>query len=279
MADKVAVAVIHGVGALPGRNPQDSARLSFSKGLFQKIEAELGRKVTADQIVWREIFWSDILQARQDAYFKSISKLVRVGRLRKLVVSNFADALAFTRPGEAYDELNRRIAAVMAELKGDCPSDTPLVVLAHSFGGRIMSNYIYDMQQGTRTADTPFERCETIARFVTFGCNLPLFTFSYPEAELEPISYPGTTLGEEFQQEPWWTNYYDRDDLLAYPIAPIGPAYEALAKNGELQEFPINVGGLFSSWNTLSHNAYWTSSSFYEPVAGMLKRLIGQLSE
>jgi len=277
MSDLVAVAVIHGVGAQARKDPTNSAQLSFSKGLHKKVEAELGRKVMADQIVWREIFWSDILQARQDAYFKSISKIVRVGRLRKLVVSNFADALAFTRQGEAYDELNRRIAAVMAELKGECPSDTPLVVLGHSFGGRIMSNYIYDIQQGIRTADSAFERCETIARFVTFGCNLPLFTFSYPEEELDPIRYPGATLGDEFQQEPWWTNYYDRDDLLAYPIAPIGPKYQALADNGELQEFQINVGGLFSSWNTLSHNAYWTSPTFYQPVAAKLKRLIALL--
>ncbi|MEM9840628.1 MAG: hypothetical protein AAF830_15930 [Pseudomonadota bacterium] len=274
MAKRVAVAVIHGVGAQVRKDPMRTDQLSFSRGLHNKIRGELGGSVMQDQIAWREIFWSDILQERQDQYFSAIRNIVRVGRLRRLVVSNFADALAFTRKGAAYDELNRRIVSVLHDLKGDCPSDTPLVILAHSFGGRIMSNYIYDLQQGIRTADTAFERCETTARFVTFGCNLPLFTFSYPEEELEPIRYPGTSLPDEFRGEPWWANYYDRDDLLAYPIAPIGPKYQALADRGELAETQINVGGLFSSWNTLSHNEYWTSPAFYQPVSGMLKRLL-----
>lgn len=274
MAKRVAVAVIHGVGAQVRKDPMASGELSFSRDLYRKIGAELGRPVMASQIAWREIFWSDILQARQDAYFEAIRGLVRVGRLRRLLVSNFADALAFTREGEAKDELNRRIRMVLSDLKGDCPSDTPLVILAHSFGGRIMSSYIYEIQNGQRTADTAFERCETTARFVTFGCNLPLFTFSFPEDELDPIAYPGTSLPASFRQEPWWVNYYDRDDLLAYPIAPASAKYRALADMGELVDLQINAGGLLRGWNTLSHNAYWTSPGFYEPVAGMLKRLL-----
>lgn len=271
---KVAVAVIHGIGSQADKRPQVSSDRTFSERLHRKLRGQLGRKVMKNDVAWREIFWADILQERQDAYLEAISDKVSVGKVRRLLVQNFADALAFSRRGTAYQDLQDRIRSTIFDLSQDCGPDTPLVILAHSFGGRIMSNYIWDLQQGLFRYQNAFENLQTTARFVTFGCNLPLFTFSFPAEEVEPIAFPGTALPEEFVAEPWWVNYLDPQDLLAYPIAPIGPRYEALARAGELHDVTVNVGGPLKSWNTLSHDEYWTSRQFFRPVGEMMQRII-----
>ncbi|MEO1657405.1 MAG: hypothetical protein AAFR65_06760 [Pseudomonadota bacterium] len=274
MGKKVAVAVIHGIGSQANKKPQVSDQQTFSKGLYKKLRSKLGRKVVKNDVAWREIFWADILQDRQDLYLDAISDTVKVGGARRLLVSNFADALAFSRRGTAYDELQDRIRTTIADLRRDVDEDTPLVVMAHSFGGRIMSNYMWDMQSGYFEPGNPFEQFRSMARFITFGCNLPLFSFAFSPEELEPIAFPGTGLGQEFLGEPWWQNYYDPQDLLAYPIAPVAPSYQALADDGQLADIRVNVGSVLKSWNTLSHDEYWTANQFFEPVAETLKSLI-----
>ncbi|MEM0928314.1 MAG: hypothetical protein AAGI89_03380 [Pseudomonadota bacterium] len=274
MSKKVAVAVIHGIGSQANKRPQVSDQQTFSKGLYKKLRGKLGRKVMKNDVAWREIFWADILQDRQDQYLSSIGSLVKVGSVRRLLVSNFADALAFSRRGTAYDELQNRIGATIADLRRDVDEGTPLVVMAHSFGGRIMSNYMWDMQSGYFEPGQPFDQFQSLARFITFGCNLPLFSFAFPPEELEPFAYPGVGLDQRFLGEPWWQNYYDPQDLLAFPIAPVAPSYQALADDGQLADIRVNVGSVLKSWNTLSHDEYWTANQFFEPVAETLKSLI-----
>ncbi|MEM9284963.1 MAG: hypothetical protein AAGA39_03675 [Pseudomonadota bacterium] len=274
MSKKVAVAVIHGIGSQANKRPQVSDQQTFSKGLYKKLRGQLGRKVMKNDVAWREIFWADILQDRQDQYLSSIGSLVKVGSVRRLLVSNFADALAFSRRGTAYDELQNRIGATIADLRRDVDEGTPLVVMAHSFGGRIMSNYMWDMQSGYFEPGQPFDQFQSLARFITFGCNLPLFSFAFPPEELEPFAYPGVGLDQRFLGEPWWQNYYDPQDLLAFPIAPVAPSYQALADDGQLADIRVNVGSVLKSWNTLSHDEYWTANQFFEPVAETLKSLI-----
>lgn len=279
MSAKIAVAVIHGIGSQANKTPQVSDKRTFSAGLYKKLRGVLGGRVMARDVAWREIFWADILQWRQNFYLEQIEDQVSMGpfNARRLLVSNFADALAFSRRGTAYEDLQLRIKQTIRDLRGDCGAETPLLIFAHSFGGRIMSNYIWDLQnEEDRRLDDPFENMQTVARFVTFGCNLPLFTFSYPVEEVAPFAFPGAALPDQLFDEPWWTNYFDRQDLLAYPIAPIGPRYRALEERGELADIPVNVGGLTRRWNTLSHDEYWTSGGFYKPVGAMMKRLLAK---
>jgi hypothetical protein len=40
-----------------------------------------------------------------------------------------------------------------------------------------------------------------------------------------------------------------------------------------LKDISINAGSFFSSWNPLSHNAYWKDPDFYRPVARLLNGL------
>lgn len=68
-----------------------------------------------------------------------------------------------------------------------------------------------------------------------------------------------------------WLNFFDRDDVLGYPLKPTGPAYGA-AVNEDLE---INVGGWFKSRTPLSHNGYWESKDLARRLAGVIGSLAG----
>jgi len=72
----------------------------------------------------------------------------------------------------------------------------------------------------------------------------------------------------------WWQNFYDKDDVFGYPLGEISPGYEALKNKGELSDKSINAGGFLTSWNLLSHNAYWKDADFYRPVARLIDKAI-----
>jgi hypothetical protein len=163
------------------------------------------------------------------------------------------------------------VARALAHLETVTGGEAPLIVLAHSLGGHIMSNYIWDMQHGHASADTPFQRLETMAGMITFGCNIPIFTFAYPRDKVEAIDRPGARIPTERQLTPWWLNFNDRDDPLGMPLRAAGKGYGALYDAGELREHWINTGNVFTAWNPASHNGYWKDADFQRPAAQMIE--------
>ena len=93
-----------------------------------------------------------------------------------------------------------------------------------------MSNYIYDMTKQNPSSPRPpgFRGLRSMAAFVTFGCNIPIFTFAYPVGNVKPIAYPGVDIAAGDRLAKWWRNYYDKDDVLGYPLRPTSPHYAAL---------------------------------------------------
>ena len=277
---KVAVAVIHGIARRVDDRPPSSLDRTFSDALYKRVRRHIGGRRLDRDVAWREVFWSDILSARQERYLNEISRITRYDKIRQFLVSGIADAAAFQprpdKPEGAYSLILERMRQTFAELNKDTNDGAPLMVLAHSFGGHIYSSFVWDMQQGRFSPPTPFQRMETLAQLVTFGSNIPLFTFACPPEEAHPIAFPGKGLDPQKRVTPWWLNYYDKDDVLGFPLGPIGPRYEAMVSRGELRDIQINAGGLFTSWNPLSHERYWTDRQFTRPVAEMVRELVRQ---
>ena len=69
---RIAVAVIHGMGS-QGDAPQDIDSISFSAGLYNALRGYLKPGEWNDRVVYREIFWADVLQTRQEAYLAKIT--------------------------------------------------------------------------------------------------------------------------------------------------------------------------------------------------------------
>lgn len=225
MSNRIAVLVIHGMGS-QGHTSQGIDEISFSKDLYKALRKKLGAQVFRN-IGWREVFWADVLQTRQDDFVRRNLKRkgARWMKTRRFVMHNLADAASYRRnPGDdrdqIYHQIHQRVHNTIARLEEISGPGTPLLVLAHSLGGHIMSNYIYDMRQGHPeiAGATPFQRLDTMAGFVTFGCNIPVFSFSYEPKDIHPIAYPGKAIAKKKRLKLWWLNLNDKDDALGMPL-------------------------------------------------------------
>lgn len=282
MANKIAVAVIHGMGA-QGKTHQGIDQISYSAGLYKRLQDYLGKDVFKTQIAWREVFWADILQTRQEDYIKgSLSGTgARWNDARRFVMHNLADAASYRKTKDddnhrIYDDIHQRVFDTIKRLQEITDENTPLIVLAHSLGGHIMSNYVYDMMKGRSETppETDFQALKTMCGFITFGCNIPVFTFAYPPEKVFPIRRPGVNIPVEKRIDPWWLNYNDKDDALGMPLGNLSDGYRQMRADGELKDWWINVGGPVSFWNPASHNGYWTDRHFYRPVGSFLKKAL-----
>jgi hypothetical protein len=249
----------------------------YSLPMRDKINGSVAKKgVNPSDIAWQEVFWSDVLKLEENRYLSNVEKSKSPwgwGWLRDFVVTALGDAAGYhgaepTDPKGSYDRVHQVIRKSM-EAFGDI--HCPLVVMAHSLGGIMISDYIWDVQKnkwGKAEGLDAFRKFETLAGMVTFGCNIPLFTFAYDP--VVPIEFPARTLDPVVKAKAEWRNYYDPADVLGYPLKPINALYDRVVT----KDISISVGGILESWNPLSHIAYWTDDGFTRSVAGFFKSLM-----
>ncbi|MDO6620293.1 hypothetical protein [Shewanella sp. 6_MG-2023] len=260
MRKKLVIAIIHGIG---------DQKVNFASDFIEKIKKQLAKlSLDSGDVIFFPIYWADIVEPRQKAY---LNAAISQGSLdyrfiRRFVISALGDAGAYQKVNSSnnstYVDIHQRISTQFESLKENGVTDnTPLMIIAHSLGGHIMSNYIWDLQHINKMGSNNFENMKTLCGIVTFGCNIPLFTFSYPQ--LQPITFPALEISDELKSKSKWLNFYDPDDVLGYPLKPLGDKYSDVVS----EDIVINVGGLLTSWNPLSHNAYWKDDDFINPVS------------
>jgi len=194
---KLGVLVIHGMG---------SQKAGYSKGMREEVVRRMRRmRVDANAVAWEELFWANALRDRETKLWNAMlsardSDGDRIPldwqSVREFVVHNFGDALAYhrnDRQSSAYHDIHEIVDAGVRALGNRLDSQTsPVVVLAHSLGAHIMSNYIWDRQHWSGTGADPFARIDSLLGMVSFGCNIPLLSLSYPIAK--PIYLPGQSV-------------------------------------------------------------------------------------
>lgn len=276
---RLGVVVIHGMG---------SQRPGFAAGLVDRVAS--GLKELESRLEWQEIHWAYALQDREAALWNAMKAATDPSgaeipldwrRVREFVVHNFGDALAYHRDprgGSAYKRVHEIISAKLAALKtalGD--PEAPVVVMAHSLGAHMMSNYIWD-RQGENDSSA-LEALPTLTSMITFGCNIPLFSLSLDEAK--PITVPAPNLDHDgLRKAARWLNFLDRDDVLGWPLRTLyeknldelTAAQKATVERIEDRE--INVGGLGTAWNPAAHAGYWEDRDMIGPVVDHLKELL-----
>jgi hypothetical protein len=141
-----------------------------------------------------------------------------------------------------------------------------------------MSNYIYDLQKFLRqTGDmrfgSPLQNMRTVAGFMSFGCNIPVFLFTHRRDSIVPIVYPGSALPEHQQITTWWQNFYDKQDVLAYPMGASAPCYQKLVSDRYLRDVPVHLGKPDNNrWDPVSHGAYWDDPEMIAPVVHYINK-------
>ena len=273
---KIAVMVLHGMGNQGEKVPADSSQPTYSKKLYKALRREFGGAAFDQDIAWREVRYSHITQTNQDIFFKKIKRRVSYDWARELIIKYLGDVAAYRHsPNDdntsIYTNVHKEVSKTIGQLKRDTADNAPLVILAHSLGGHVISNYIYDCQSAA-PVKADMANLNTVAALVTFGCNIPLFTFGWPSKHIKAIKDPGTGLPKHLRIKDWWRNYYDKDDVFGYPLAKTGVGYEKLEKSGELKDIKIDAGWFGASMTPYSHALYWGDVDLIRPISILLKK-------
>lgn len=290
MSKSVALIAVHGMGETPE---------NYDAEMKERVQKKLGP--LQDNVDFRKVNYQHILQPNELKIWENVSNMAVVDqtRLRKFVLFGFGDAAGLENgkeeTGSVYEQAQSEIASTLLDAyRQNANPNLKVVFLSHSLGCHVLSSYIYDAQKAAKARngghspkagvwkdidawaaakgtalskeEKQFLAAGSCMAWITTGCNIPIFVAAH--AEIVPISSPMPGLFK-------WLNFYDRDDVLGWPLQPLSEAYGKLVKDVE-----INAGqGLFDlvakSWNPWSHTTYWTDNDVLDPVANTLRQLAG----
>jgi hypothetical protein len=270
MNKKMGVLFVHGMGATPD---------DFAHDTIQELRNRLsGRGLNRDDVAWEAVYWAPVLAPREDQLWVDLSAEndLNWAKLRKFFINGFGNSLAYQavqeRRSGVYGRIHGVVHDALRKLRGRLGNDDkPLVVIAHSLGTVIMSDYIWDRQQGRDTeryGGTAFERMETLAGLVTLGSNIPLFSLAHDPVTC--IQFPPPALPQHLKKRAKWLNFYDSDDVLAWPLKPLSLQYAETVN----EDIEVNVSNILTAWNPAHHTAYWTDDDVIKPTAYLIVSLL-----
>ncbi|PCI43471.1 MAG: hypothetical protein COB41_07040 [Proteobacteria bacterium] len=283
----------HGMGEIKEKDFEEQV-----EAFRQQVGKLIGSRLNA-QVLYCPVFFQDIFQKQQSAVFE---KMDQVGRfdwkwtfLRKFLLFGFSDAAGYESHASVgaseYERVQERIRDAIDKACGLVGNDsTEVLVIAQSLGTQVLSNYIWDAQQdsarvhsgiwrsgyaGNGSVSTEREaarRLKTMRYFLTTGCNIPIFIAG--KKRIQAIKPDAE--GYHFE----WHNYYDKDDVLGWPLQPLGYFYDVHSNDVDasyrkaVADHRINVGNIFTSWNPFCHTYYWSDKDFIKPTAAMIENLL-----
>jgi pimeloyl-ACP methyl ester carboxylesterase len=278
---QLAVAFVHGVGS---QDPLFADPMAADILKRFAAHAKLAPAAAAEALVFQAVYWAPVLAAKESRLWTKWRQGADLAylSLRRFMVNFAADAIAYQPlPGEAnaYEDIHACFADAIADLARRAGPEPPLVVIAHSLGTAIASNYFYDLQASpariaagrsdlvpakvrAKIGKTPLEQGETLAWLFTMGSPIALWSLRYEKPEFGvPIRVPAPAFAS---RRPGlhcgWINIFDKDDVIGYPLKPLYP-------DAILEDARVNAGNWLTSWNPLSHDAYWTDADVTEKIA------------
>lgn len=281
----LALVTIHGMG---------ETKTDYADALFKQLKGKLGS--SANNTYFARVYYQDLLQYNEQRVWQATGFRLRWSKLRRFMLFGFADAAALEHRKEhahsLYHYAQLKIARALYQAKQQLTPGGQLVLLAHSLGGHVVSCYLWDAQQakaGMRPAagiwrdirrfqagisgdapltddDIAFLRGDRLAALITTGCNIPIFVAAHALEQIVPFQKPNTKF--------IWRNYYDKDDVLGWPLADLSEPYADMVTDIE-----INAGGgiwgwITSSWNPLSHNQYWPDAKIQQELTSLLRQML-----
>jgi pimeloyl-ACP methyl ester carboxylesterase len=279
---KVAILVIPGVG----KRDEEEYEREVITPLEQRCHDHIG-----DGAVLELVHWTPILREEKERLkrgYNASDPNMNYDLLRRFFVGMITDMIAYQPQGSeshTYLQVHREFAEAMDRLSRRAGPEAPLVIVAHSLGAVIASNYLRELQEDTYKSDlvpqevhdiagdTPIERGETLAQMYTLGTILALYSVRHKEFD-DPMRIPAPKLSNYFPAESYpdlptqWLNFYDHSDVLSFPLSFLNEAY-----NSQLEDRLVDVGGLLDSWNPASHLAYWNDETVLDTIEDGIVRL------
>jgi len=231
-------------------------------------------------------------------------------RIRRLLMLHFSDAITLEHKAYADQSAYKRVQRLVAETirrayEEANDDDAEVVILANSLGAQIISNYLWDAQadiearfgddesrmdlaahvpteciwnepsrrleRGVLTENDAQVRLQKLRYFLTTGCNIPLFVSGLPRIQ----GVYRNRFGYNFK----WDNYYNRNDILGWPLRPLGEFFDKNERGASYADLVSNDVAFrlrgrwwfpFINWTPLTHNYYWESKQI---IAALTKAL------
>ncbi|MBS0449363.1 MAG: hypothetical protein JSR59_25875 [Proteobacteria bacterium] len=288
MTKRAALITLHGLGQV---------REDYADELIEGVQRKLEKD--ADEFAFRRVYYQRELQENQSALWQRLVAADRLDyqALRRFMLFGFSGVAGLEAAKEEADssyyesqlEIARQLLGARTDTGRAAP---PLVVVAHSLGGQVFSNYLYDAQRARRAAaDATYasmpvagvwqdiraalQRIDpdlaiderlldylsgtSVIALITIGCNIPVFAASHRHMSIKPIERPCAAFE--------WHNYFDPQDVLGWPLEPLSDEYALLVR-----DHCISVGNVLKSWTPLSHSQYWGDRLIVNVAVHQLQR-------
>lgn len=277
---KLAVGFIHGIG---------KQKEGFHVEMASKLAERLAEVCPGIELYAEGIYWADITDRLEN---KLKSRLAPYGLrwdnwvdVRGYMISFLGDAIAYQPlPHEddsiaheyIYADIHERFCEKLQSLSDRAGADAPLCLISHSLGSIIASNYIYDLQNGKlparirgriRRSDSPLAQGHTLTHFFTMGSPIALWTMRYEDFG-RPIAFPAPILREQGLPYGEWANFYDIDDIIAYPLKALSQLYESAVT----ADVEVKNPGWLANTPLGSHGGYYQSDA-------VMNRIVASLAE
>ena len=268
---KVAVAIIHGMGA---------DKHGFSHPLQRGIAKAFTKLKLShhwDDLVFQEIRWADILTPTQELLYQRITQRypLRYRRLRRFFIEYLGDVVAYlfdndcnhneTFRAQVFSRCEQSLKS-FESVSGFDKEKTPLVIIGHSLGSVVLLDYL---NQQYKQSSSMMTICQRLCGIITLGS--PLALWSLKDTSLSaPFPFLDLSLPGVSQSLAKWLNIYDKDDVIAYPLKTINEHWAQAVS----EDVAINVGGPLTSWNPLSHQGYWQNRRVHKQIAAFLAALV-----
>jgi len=232
---KVGLLYLHGMGS-----DKENSYIKLTEHIVKLLDDQI-------DLVVEPVMYYEKMQKNQNLLLERMGRL-GLGKLRGFVIGSLGDVATIGYDLDAYNDTMLNIETGLTKLRKSLPAGTPIVVVAHSLGCQVFSNYLWDSQKkGDLNQD--------IKLMFTTGCNIPIFISGLSEEDIKPFKRPS----EEFK----WVNFWIGGDILGYPLQNLCSAYDDLVEDVKVRSLII----------VLSHIFYNRKRAVYKRIAKDISRM------
>jgi len=237
---KVAIITLHGQGSF-----KTNAHKKMIKNILDEIDYNRGLIE-----VFPVLYYSKA-QANQSGLISRM-KIARprvVSWVRDKIISSFGDPASIYHNKQEYDYVMQKIKKEFIKAQAYVGENGSIVVVAHSLGGVLISNYLWDAQK----AGIKYRRLKLVA---TTGNPYGIFVSAINYNKIEAMSKP--CFGFK------WLNFWNKKDALSAPMQILSDGYKYLVKDIEVKK-----GFWF-----FAHAKYKDDKNVYREIANVIKGIL-----
>lgn len=236
---KVAVIYIHGQG-------------TYKKDSYKELMDNVLEKIdyNKSQVEIFPVMYYSKIQGNQSRLISRMNKVPwLLSGIREKLVSSFGDPSTIYTNIKSYDHVMKKVKEQFVKAQEYIGSNGHIVLIGHSLGSIIASNYIWD-------ANKAGIKYTNLKLMITTGSPLFVMISGKDIEDIKPIRK------QSFRFK--WINFYNGRDILSSEYENFSPEYKNLVEDVKIK------GGLYF----FAHGKYKSSKKCYRRIAKEIQLLL-----